>query len=125
MKARGFKPALAEGKEEKTNEVYVDHAGKIWPIYQKRLAIAAMANAAAQDIAHGVATIKLNGHFGVESLEASNAGNTLRVGLSDVRVTSVVLKDATNITITNTADLTLYVNGSVVISYCKTDDGGL
>jgi len=113
---------LANGQETQTDEFYTDVNGKNWPIYQKRLAIAAMANAAGQDIAHGVATIKLNGHFRAVSLEASNAGNTLRVGLNDIRVTSVVLKDATNITVVNTADLTLYVNGSIVIEYNKTTD---
>lgn len=113
---------VANGQESTTDEFYTDVAGKNWPIYRKRLAIAAMANAAGQDIAHGVSTIKLNGHFRPISLEASNAGNTLRVGLHDIRVTSVVLKDVTNITVVNTADLTLYVNGSIVIEYCKTTD---
>lgn len=117
-----FKPFLANGQESVTDQFWVDAAGKAWPIYNKRIAIAAMANAAGQDIAHGVATIKLNGHFKAQSLEASNAGNTLRVGLQDIRVTSVVLKDVTNITVVNTADLTLYVNGSIVIEYCKTTD---
>ena len=119
---KDFNPFLANGKETRTDAFYVDVNGKAWPIYRKRLAIAAMANAAGQDIAHGVATIKLNGHFKCSSLEASNAGNTLRVGLQDVRVTSIVLKDAVAVTVTNTADLTLYVNGSMVIEYCKTTD---
>lgn len=117
-----FKIFLAEGGESKTDAFYVDLAGKAWPIYAKRLAIDAMANAGDKVVAHGVATIKLDGHFKCESLQASNAGNTLRVGLQDVRVTSVVLTDVTNVTITNTGNLLLYVNGSMVISYCKTTD---
>jgi hypothetical protein len=119
---RAYSISVANGQESTTDEYHTDAAGKNWPIYRKRLAIAAMANAAGQDIAHGVPTIKLNGHFRPISLEASNAGNTLRVGLHDIRLTSVVLKDATNITVVNTGDLTLYVNGSIVIEYCKTTD---
>jgi hypothetical protein len=117
-----FKISLANGEESQTPNFYTDVNGVMWPIYVKRLAIAAMANAAGQDIAHGVPTIKLNGHFKCRSLEASNAGNTLRVGLQDIRVTSVVLKDVTHVTVVNTGDLTLYVNGSMVIEYCKTTD---
>lgn len=116
------KISLAEGGTTRTANFYVDHAGKEWPIYRKRLAIAAMANATGQDIAHGEANIKLNGHFKAVSLEASNAGNSARINLHDIRLTSVVLKDVTSITVVNTADLTTYVNGSVVIEYCKTTD---
>lgn len=119
---KGFKQFIGNGQETRTDEFYVDVNGKPWPIYMKRLRIAAMANAAGQDIAHGIATVKLNGHFKCQSLEASNAGNTLRVGLQDIRVTSVVLKDAVAVTVVNTADLTLYVEGSMVIEYCKTTD---
>lgn len=117
-----FKVLVPETVESRTDQFFLDHAGVAWPIYVKRLAIPAMANAGAQDIAHGVADIKLNGHFNVQALNASNAGNTLRVGLNDIRVTSIVLKDAVAITITNTADLTLYVNGHVLIEYTKTTD---
>lgn len=117
-----FSIFLAEGKETRTDQFYTDVNGVNWPIYCKRIAIPALANAAAQDIAHGVATIKLNGHFNVQSLQISNAGNTARATLQDARITNIVLKDATSITITNTADLTLYVNGSIVIEFCKTTD---
>jgi hypothetical protein len=117
-----FNPFLANGKETRTDGFYVDAAGKAWPIYAKRIAIPALANAGGLDFAHGVPTIKLNGHFKPVSLEVSNAGNTLRTNLYDIRITSVVLKDVTNVTVVNTADLTLYVNGSMVIEYCKTTD---
>lgn len=117
-----FSIFLAEGKESRTSEYYTDLAGKNWPIYVKRIPIPALANAGAQDIPHVVPTIKLNGHFNVQSLQVSNAGNTARATLQDARITNIVLKDATAITITNTADLTTYVNGSIVIEYCKTTD---
>jgi hypothetical protein len=117
-----YKQFLANGSESRTDQFYVDANGKAWPIYVKRLAIPALANAGSIAVAHGVATIKLNGHFKCQSLEVSNAGNTLRCGLHDIRLTSVVLTDATNIGVTNTADLSLYVNGSMVIEYCKTTD---
>jgi hypothetical protein len=116
-----FKLSLADGQESKTERFWTDSAGVIWPIYRKKLAIAALANAGSVAIAHGVATIKLNGLFRVVSLVTSNAGNTLRAHLTDIRITSIVLTDATNIGITNTADLTLY-SGSIEIEYNKTTD---
>lgn len=116
-----FKLGLANGQESQTNGTWVDSAGKEWPIYRKKLAIAALGNAAAIAVAHGVATIKLNGLFRVHSLVASNAGNTVRVSQHSILVTSVVLTDATNIGITNTTDLSLLA-GSIEIEYNKTTD---
>lgn len=116
-----FKMLLAQGQESRTDEFFVDAAGKAWPIYRKHLAIAALANAGSVNVAHGVATIKLNGHFHVSSLWTSNAGNTVRTNLKDARITNIVLTDATNIAITNTTDLTAQV-GAMIVEYCKTTD---
>jgi len=116
-----FKLGLANGQESQTDETWVDAAGKEWPIYRKKLAIPALANAGSVAVAHGVATIKLNGLFRVNSLVASNAGNTVRASLHSILVTSVVLTDAVNIGITNTTDLSLLI-GSIEIEYNKTTD---
>lgn len=116
-----FKIELANGQESATGRFWVDSNGVSWPIYRKKLAIAALANAGSVDVAHGVADIKLNGLFRVHSMVTSNAGNSARTNDRDIRITSIVLTDATNVTITNTADLTAQV-GSIEIEYNKTSD---
>lgn len=116
-----FKIALANTQESDTGRFWVDAAGKAWPIYRKKLVIPALANAGSVAIAHGVATIKLNGLFRVHSMVTSNVGNTVRTSQHSILITSIVLTDATNVGITNTTDLTAQV-GSIEIEYNKTTD---
>jgi hypothetical protein len=119
-----FKFLLANGQESKTERFWVDADGVSWPIYRKKVAVAALANAGSVNVAHGVADIKLNAPFRPISLMITNAANSARVtSLSDIRLTSIVLTDATNIAITNTSDLTTYnTGGTLEFEYCKTSD---
>lgn len=118
--SKTFKLALENGQESATDEVWVDTAGKAWPIYRKKIAIAALANAGTVQIAHGIAAIKLNGLLRVHSLQASNAGNTQRTTLYSSAITNIVF-DADSVDITNTGDLSLHL-GSIEIEYNKTTD---
>lgn len=116
-----FKFLLADGQESRTGRFWVDSSGKDWPIYRKKVAIAAFANAGSINVAHGVPTIKLNAPFTVVTCFGSNAGNTVRVNTNDARITNIVLTDVTNIAITNTTDLSA-VAGSIEFEFCKTTD---
>lgn len=118
---RDFKIAPGLGEESTTDSFFKSADGKSWPIYSKVLAIAALGNAGAVNVPHGVAAIKLDGHLHVRNLMASagTGGATSRTILAGGAVTVGI--DATNVVLTTTTNLSAQ-SGRVVIEYCKTTD---
>lgn len=119
MKDYKIAPGLTE--ESTTDEYFVDAAGKAWPIYSKVLAISALPNATSGNVAHGVATIKLDGHFFVRSLVAfaGAAGVTSRSNKDSLGLSYGF--DGTNVIIASTANLSAQA-GQMIIEYNKTTD---
>jgi hypothetical protein len=113
------KPFAALGEEQETGRFWQDSTGKNWPIYSKRIDVGAMPNAAAKNVAHNIAALKLNGHFKCVSLRSDNAVNVFdeTIGLS-----TVVSATAANLVITTATDLSTHLRGEAVIEYCKTTD---
>lgn len=94
---------------------------KSFPIYQKRLTVAALGNAGAVNIAHNEANIKLDGHLKLAHLQCSSgaAGVTARTNESSTGVSANFT--AANLVITDTTDLSAQ-SGSAVIEFCRTTD---
>lgn len=116
---KDFKVAPAPGEESTTDRVWVDSAGKSWPIYSKILTIGAMPNATTKNTAHLITAIKLNGHFKVRSLRSDNGTNQWDE-LAGSNVAASVT--TTNFVLVSTADLSTHLRGEAVIEYCKTTD---
>lgn len=116
---KDFKLNLALAEETRTSKNWQDSAGKLWPIYAKRIDVGAMPNAATKNVAHNIAAIKLDGHFKVRHLRSDNAVNMFDelVGLS-----TVLSVTAANFVITTATDLSTHLRGDAVIEYCKTTD---
>jgi hypothetical protein len=116
---KDFKVAPAQGEESTTDEVYVDAAGKAWPVYTKRILIGAMPNATTKNTLHTISNIKLDGGFRCLSLTSDNGTNSWdeRCG-SNVAVSVTT----TNLVVVSTADLSTHLRGLAVIAYCKTTD---
>jgi hypothetical protein len=119
---KNFSPFdLAVGQESKTDSFFQDAAGKAWPIYMKKLAVPALGVTAAVNILHGVAAPKLDAPMNVEDLTCSSGagGATARTNKNSTGIS--VGFTATQLVITDTADLSAQ-SGTAVISYCKTTD---
>lgn len=115
---KDFKLNLAFGDETRTNKNYQDAAGKLWPIYAKRLDCGAMPAVATKNVAHGIAALKLDGHFKVRSLKSDNAVNIFDETTGQI----VCSATAANFVMTSGVDLSLHLRGDAVIEFCKTTD---
>lgn len=120
---KDFKVNAAIGEESQTDQFFVDAAGVKWPIYSKKLAVAALGATAAVNVAHGITAPKLDGHLRVRSLTCSSgtAGATARTNENSAGISFSFT--STNLVITDTADLSAQ-SGQVTIEYCKTTDTG-
>jgi hypothetical protein len=118
---KDFKVSAAVGEESTTDGWFRDAAGKSWPIYSKVINVPALPNATTTNYAHGVATIKLDGHFKVRSLTASSGtgGATARTNKNSAGLSFTF--DGTNVSITAAANLSAQA-GQIIIEYCKTTD---
>lgn len=107
------------GQESTTGMHYIDAAGKAWPIYSKIIDFGAGPNAAAKNVAHGVANIKADGHWKIRHAQFVKAA-TAPVILDGAALVGT-FPDLVNVRLTSTADLTTYT-GRAIIEYCKTTD---
>lgn len=106
---------LVIGQEVQTDQLWQDAAGANWHIYRKVLDLTALPNAGAKNVAHGVATIKLDAYNSVRTAWAAGGGNfaSLEAGSFTAAL------NATNLVITTTTNLSAQ-SGFAVIEYCKT-----
>jgi hypothetical protein len=114
-----FKVSMALGQESTTDGWFVDAAGKAWPIYAKLIDFGAGPNAAAKNVAHGIANLKADGHFKIEHAQFVKAA-TAPVVLDGAALVGT-FPDLLNVRLTSTADLTTYT-GRALITYTKTTD---
>lgn len=99
-----------------TGRKFIGTDGVARPVYRKQLLIDALANAGAKNVAHTEA-IRLNtGSSYARVVGMSISNGTLVKTEGSIGVTIDI--SATNVVITSTTDLTLYVNGIVEIDFC-------
>lgn len=113
---------LKVGQVALTGDFFYDVAAdKHFPIYRKRLAVGALGNAGAVNVAHGEANIKLDGLLEVVHLQASSgaAGATARTNKNSTGLSFGFT--AANVVITDTTDLSAQA-GSIEIDFCRTTD---
>ena len=97
-----------------TGKKWIDAAGASHVIYQKALSVGALVNNTTKNVAHGEALNVVTKYTNVVALWASNG--TVVKTLASTGVTADI--NATNVVIGTTTDLTLYINGVVVIEFC-------
>jgi hypothetical protein len=114
---RDYKIAPALGDESTTDSWYVDAAGVAWPIYSKVIDFGAGPNATSKNVAHGITSLKADGHFKIRHAQFVKAA-TAPVILDGAALVGI-FPDLTNVRLTSTADLTTYT-GRAVIEYTKT-----
>jgi hypothetical protein len=119
MQGQENKPFAALGEEQHTGRFYTDSTGKAWPIYSKKIDFGAGPNAAAKNVAHGVASLKMDGWFKIAHAQFHKLA-TAPVVLDGAALVGI-FPDLTQVRLTSTADLTTYT-GFAVIEYTKTTD---
>jgi hypothetical protein len=113
-----FKKFPAVGEESQTDKVFMDSAGKAWPIYQKIVDMGAGPNAGADSVAYAAASVvKADGHFHAYGYYTKAATAPVITGSAALTVTMTL----TNVVLTSTGDLTTYA-GRAVVEYCKAAD---
>lgn len=112
------KPFAALGEEQRTGRFFTDSTGKAWPIYSKKIDFAAGPNAGADSVAHGVASIKLDGWLRIVHAQFTKAA-TAPVLLDGAALIGTMT--TTDVVLTSTGNLTTYA-GFAVIEYNKTTD---
>lgn len=112
-----FKVFRALGDEARTDSYWSDAAGKNWPIYSKLIDFGAGPNATGKAVAHGV-SLNLEGFVKVNHAQFVKAA-TAPVVLDGAALIATV--DATNVTLTATANLTTYTGWAELLFTKSTD----
>lgn len=111
-----YKIAPGLGEESLTNRFFVDSAGASFRIYKKIIDMGAGANAGAKSVAHGITSLKADGHFKISDAYFTKAAVAPVIMDGAALVGTLTLA---NVVLTSTADLTTY-SGRAVIEYTKT-----
>ena len=107
-------PEIKVGVKFDTGKKWIDAAGASHVIYQKALTVGALPNAALKNVAHEEALNVVSKYANVVALWASNGTNVKTLTSSGITIEIT----ATNVAITTATDLSLFINGVVVIEFC-------
>ncbi len=115
-----FKVSPGLGEVSTTDKYFVDAAGKAWPIYQKIIDFGAGPNATTKDVAHGIANLKVDGHFKIQHAQFTKAATAPVVMDGAALIGS--FPSLTEVRLAATANLTTFSGGRAIIEYCITTD---
>lgn len=105
---------IVVGQRFDTGKKWIDAAGAGHVIYRKALTVGAFPNATTKNVAHGEALNVATKYTDVVALWASNG--TIMKTKNSVGVSAEIT--ASNVVVGSTADLSLFLNGIVVIEFC-------
>ena len=105
---------IQSGRKQDTGRKWVDASGVPHPIFEKALLVSALPNATLKNVAHGETINVVSKYANVTALWASNGTNVKTLHSSGITIELT----ATNVAITTATDLSLFINGVVVIEFC-------